>query len=358
MSTSRDHDRARSRVEAVCASTLTERDLRAAILAALRPAIGFDSYVWLLTDPSTTVGYAPLADVPCLPELPTLIRLKYLTAVNRWTSLRRESCPVGLLRHSTGGDLRRSQQWRDLLCGFAVTDIASVVFDDKHGCWGFLDLWRQSGSPFDDAAATLLADIAPGVCKVLRRRQADAFSVSRTDSNPADGPAVLTLTADLQIIGRTTAATGWLRSLLPTSLERDPVPAAAYNVAAQLLAAENGVDDHPASARAWVPGRTWVTLRASRLESTDLRPGVIAVSIEETAAGPRLELFARCFGLTAREQQLLSLLARGADTREIAAEMVISDYTVQDHLKSIFGKTALAGRSALITTAVGPRDSP
>jgi hypothetical protein len=31
------------------------------------------------------VGSAPLADVPCLHELPRLIRLKYLT--NRWTTL-------------------------------------------------------------------------------------------------------------------------------------------------------------------------------------------------------------------------------------------------------------------------------
>jgi hypothetical protein len=52
------------------------------VLAVLRLAIGFDAYVWLLTDPETLVGSAPLADVPCLPELPRLIRLKYLTTVN------------------------------------------------------------------------------------------------------------------------------------------------------------------------------------------------------------------------------------------------------------------------------------
>ena len=35
--------------------------------------VKFDAYAWLLTDPETEVGSAPLADVPCLPELPRLI---------------------------------------------------------------------------------------------------------------------------------------------------------------------------------------------------------------------------------------------------------------------------------------------
>ena len=63
------------------------------------------------------------------------------------------------------------------------------------------------------------------------------------------------------------------------------------------------------------------------------------MSIEEAPAGPRLDLFARSLGLSHRERQLLTLLGRGADTRDIAVEMAISDYTVQDHLKSIFAKT-------------------
>ena len=35
----------------------------------LRRTVGFDAYSWLMTDPETAVGTAPLADVPCLPEL-------------------------------------------------------------------------------------------------------------------------------------------------------------------------------------------------------------------------------------------------------------------------------------------------
>jgi hypothetical protein len=80
--------RAVERVVRVCGGRHdVARSLRLAVLDELRRAVGFDAYAWLLTDPETEVGAAPLADVPCLPELPRLIRLKYLTDVNRWTAL-------------------------------------------------------------------------------------------------------------------------------------------------------------------------------------------------------------------------------------------------------------------------------
>ena len=349
------HHRARGRIERLCLSTLDERPLRAEILTELKRAMDFDAYVWLLTDPVTTVGSAPLADVPCLPQLPRLIKLKYLTPLNRWTSLGQRQGPVGLLRQNTSGDPSLSLAWRELLRDLGVLDIASVVFADAYGCWGFLDLWIRGGRSFGTADADLLTDIAAPVCTALRRRQASAFAIADTEPDIDDGPAVMILDDGLRICSRTTAATKWLRSLLPTAADRAPIPAAALNVAAQLLAVEAGVDDHPAAARTFVPGRTWVSLRASRLEAQS-GSGTIAVSIEETPAGPRLDLFGRSHGLSPREQELLVKLARGADTAEIAGQMSISEFTVQDHLKSIFAKTSVSGRGALITAALGPGD--
>ncbi|MEJ7647463.1 MAG: hypothetical protein WKF57_00220 [Nakamurella sp.] len=54
------------RIERLCASTLGERDLRVGIVAEVRRSIGFDAYVWLLTDPVTAVGSNPVAEVPAL----------------------------------------------------------------------------------------------------------------------------------------------------------------------------------------------------------------------------------------------------------------------------------------------------
>jgi len=340
------------RVARLCGSTLDERALRIGIVAELRRSIGFDAYVWLLTDPVTTVGSNPVADVPALAQLPTLIRLKYSSPVNRWTTLDPTPHPVRLLNRTAE---HPDDPWRVMLRGYEIVDVASTVFRDRHGCWAFLDLWRhESSGPFTDADAAVLDAVGSTISAALRRRQAATFALSAVSLPRNEGPAVLILDDALRITGQTTAATDWLQRLLPTTPGLAPIPAAAYNVAAQLLAVEAGADDHPASACTYVPGFTWVTLRASRLARTETpEPAAIAVSIEVTPAAQRLDVYARSHALSPREHRLLRLLARGLDTHELAEAMSISEYTVGDHVKAIFAKTALNSRNAILTAAFG-----
>jgi hypothetical protein len=197
MALSAESARSLQRVVRICDSATDARTLRLRLLDEIRRAIGFDSYAWLLTDPQTSVGSAPLADVPCLPELPRLIRLKYLTGISRWTTL--GDPPVALLREATAGDLSLSLLWRDLLNGYGVVDVASLVFRDGFGCWGFLDLWRAGASaPFSRAEASWLADIAGPVATALRRSQAHAFVAGTSTAGPRTGPVVLLLSAGLE----------------------------------------------------------------------------------------------------------------------------------------------------------------
>ena len=238
--------RASERIDDVCAAHLDATALRRGVLDAMRGVVEFDAFVWLLTDPVTTVGVAPFAQVPCLPELPALIKAKYATGLNRWTSLVSAGSPVGLLRDAAGGDLVRSRVWREVMSRYAVGDVASVVFSDRFGCWGFLDLWRDDRrEPFSSSDAEFLAHVAPSVTTALRLCQSRAFVDVATPHRHEHGPVVLTLDDNLRIISRTSASKAWLERLLAPGPNEQAVPASVYNVAAQLLAAESGVDDHP-----------------------------------------------------------------------------------------------------------------
>jgi DNA-binding CsgD family transcriptional regulator len=96
----------------------------------------------------------------------------------------------------------------------------------------------------------------------------------------------------------------------------------------------------------------WLTLRAGRIGNAGTpEERDIAVSIEETSPTERLALFARAFGLTGRERELLHHLASGSDTRDLARQMFVSEHTVQDHFKSIFAETSARSRSTLLSRA-------
>jgi DNA-binding CsgD family transcriptional regulator len=340
----------RDRIAKICARGLDGRALRIELLEEIRADIAFDAYVWMLTDPETCVGSAPLADVPSLADIPTVIKLKYLTTVNRWTTLS-SNAPVTLV-DATAADPSKSLVWREVLNGYGISDVISTVFRDQYGCWAFLDLWRHGGV-FVEGERQVLLDLADIATSALRRGSMPSFEHSSGALARLSGPAVLLLSDDLELLTQTPQTDEYLRALLPTDADRSPVPAAAYNVAAQLLAQEAGVDTHPPSARVHLRDGLWVTLRAARIDKTSADAASIAVSIEPTPASERAALYARVAGLSGRESELLTHLVAGADTHELAQRLYLSEHTIQDHLKSVFAKTGVNNRRVLVARGTG-----
>jgi DNA-binding CsgD family transcriptional regulator len=341
------------RVTRRCTEHHDERPLRIALVEDIRRTIGFGAHVWALTDPETEVGVSPHADVPpeVFRDLPGLIRRRYLTTVNRWDTI---EGPVDTLLRATSGAPDASLMYRESLGALGVVDLAMLVFRDRHGCWGWLELWRLAGeSAFSEEDVAFLTAIAGPVTEGLRRCQAHSFD-DPTPTPERSGPVVLFLSPALEVLAQTPETDAYLRTLLPPDADQRPVPAGAYNVGAQLLAVEAGVDTKPALARVRLVGGVWLTFRAARVDSAaPTAERDIAVTIEPTTPAERRLLYARSHALSPREAELLHLLVEGADTKAVAEALFVSQNTVQDHLKSIFAKTGTRNRRTLLTRVTG-----
>jgi len=86
---------------------------------------------------------------------------------------------------------------------------------------------------------------------------------------------------------------------------------------------------------------------------------VHAVLLAATAAPPAAEApeaagaeSAAPDGLTNREVEILSLIARGLTNPEIAEQLFLSNHTIKTHINRIFAKTGSRDRAAAIGYAI------
>jgi len=93
----------------------------------------------------------------------------------------------------------------------------------------------------------------------------------------------------------------------------------------------------------------WLGLRITRRRET-----VVVREVLVPAEAPALEPFApntaqqRTLGITARELEILTLIARGFSNREIATQLFVSENTVKTHCARVFDKLRAARRTQAV----------
>jgi DNA-binding NarL/FixJ family response regulator len=82
--------------------------------------------------------------------------------------------------------------------------------------------------------------------------------------------------------------------------------------------------------------------QAALLAATAVRPEPPPAEAPAASPGPGPD------GLTQREVEILSLIARGLTNPEIAAQLYLSNHTIKTHISRIFAKTGSRDRAAAI----------
>jgi NarL family two-component system response regulator LiaR len=97
----------------------------------------------------------------------------------------------------------------------------------------------------------------------------------------------------------------------------------------------------------------WLGLRITRSRET-VRETVVVREVLVPAEAPALEPFApsmaqqQALGITARELEVLTLIARGFSNREIATQLFVSENTVKTHCARAFDKLGAARRTQAV----------
>jgi DNA-binding CsgD family transcriptional regulator len=264
-----------------------------------------------------------------------IIAGEYLSEdVNTFATLARRRVPASTLSAVTRGRLERSARYREVLEPSGIPHELRAVFTSRSRTWGAVHLARLQGQPgFSESDVKVLARIAPAVADGIRASlRFDA--ARRAEKGP--GMIVLGPRDEVELI---TAPVRELLTELQRSATEETIPTAVLAVAHSARVAKK-------ASTVTVPGRNgWMTVHASLPEGAG---GRVAIVIDRAAGAQSTALRLETYGVTAREREVAALLAKGCSNAEIAAALVISPYTVQDHIKSLFEKTGVSGRRELV----------
>ena len=146
-----------------------------------------------------------------------------------------------------------------------------------------------------------------------------------------------------RLLGTTEA----LREALGTPLP--PVERAAYERSVAATRAQLG--EKPFAA-AWARGRTMTPEQALAAQGRTSVPTATPIPPADTSAPPAKSPTTYPAGLTAREVEVLRLLAQGLTSAQIAEQLMIGVVTVNFHVRSIYSKLGVTSRSAATRYAI------
>ena len=327
----------------VCRSGLDGDALRAAVLPRLRTVVPIDALWWAAVDPATLLFTRAHREELPAESGPYFVENEFLRGdVNKWTDLARGRVGVDTLMRVTGGQPARSERYRDIFAPLGLQDELRAVLRVRGSCWGYLCLHREAAqSTFSPDEARFVARVAPHLAEGIRM---GLLRHPGPLSEWTASPGLVLLTADGSVAGVNDSAGRWLEDL-GGQPDGSDLPVEIRALAVRLRHLDSRDPELPRVQVRLRNGR-WAVLHASWMQSH--ADGTIAVIIEAAPAADVAPIIMAAFGLTRREQTISGLVCQGLSTRHIAARLHLGADTVQDHLKSVFGKTGVHSRGQLV----------
>jgi DNA-binding CsgD family transcriptional regulator len=314
-------------------------DCLSAMLRRLERSVGFAEGAVMSFDPDVLLPNAfAVTTRPTLADALTACRNEQLDAdFGKFRDLAAGGSPVIVASRETDHRTRSSPRWLEILdVRGHGHELRAALVDRSGQCWGALNFQREPGRPFTDRDIRVvrggLARDAAAIARSMLARRVPA----------GDGlePGAVWLDADGAIVFASPAAQRWL-----DLLDARSHPGFARSLLAGL--AIRAARGRALAVRVRSGDGRWVRARAENITVDGGGTPAVAVVIDAARAGDVLPLAASAYRLTDRELGVVRGVLNGLDTRSVAASLHISEYTVQDHLKSVFTKTGVRSRREL-----------
>jgi DNA-binding CsgD family transcriptional regulator len=247
----------------------------------------------------------------------------------RYSDLAIAANPAGALRLTA--DPKHVKRFVEIGEPNGVHDEIRVACVADGDWWGTFTGFRFNGkAPFTPAevarAGSLSAELARGFRRVF------LHAAVQEPGNLDRPPGAFTVDYQGRFVTTTPTAEKWLNTVT-----EEQVSTVARSLAVGVRSRESmdltiASDEGP------------LTFHGSPVKGSDEE---ISVIVEYPRPIRLTSLVIEAYELTPREREVTELVLRGLATKQIAGKLEISEYTVQDHLKSVFAKTGTVTRGEL-----------
>jgi DNA-binding CsgD family transcriptional regulator len=318
----------------------------------LQRLVPFDASLFFGLDPATLLATCPARiDGVANNECHAYWQREFLVDdVNLFRDLARAEQPADSLWAATRERPARSARYREFLSPEGYGDELRVAFRCGTSAWGIASLMRgASRPPFAAREIDVVVALSQPVGRALRRA---ALAPSPSPLSPPSAPGLLIFSPGGELLSVSDEARGWLGELAAAPIGPRPLgaplPMAVVGVLAHARAVGEGTERQPARVRVRAPSGRWLVLHATRLREHEGASGSLAVMIEPAHGEEIAPIIVEAYALSRREQEVVQLIARGAGTAQIAAQLVLSQHTVRDYVKAVFDKVGVSTRGELV----------